>query len=181
MSSDVEATGQDPDSGAAGGTGGTGGTSGTGGTAKERLRADLTASMKARDETRTRTLRMTLTAVGDAEVAGREKRVLSEDEVQAVVTREAKKRRESADAFAGAGREELAVREREELAVLEAYLPQQLDDAELDRIVADVLAREGLTGMPAMGRAMKAVGPVVVGRADGGRVAAVVRRRLAAG
>lgn len=148
---------------------------------KEQLRADLTSAMKARDELRTRTLRMVLTAVGDAEVAGREKRALSDDEVQAVLAREAKKRREAAEAFAGAGRDELATRERDELAVLERYLPQQLDDAELVTIVAEVLAREDLHGMPAMGRAMKAVAPAVAGRAEGGRVAAAVRSRLSSG
>ncbi len=134
--------------------------------------------MKARDELSTRTLRIVLTAVGDAEVAGSAKRVLSDDEVQAVLAREAKKRREAAEAFAGAGRDELAARERDELAVLERYLPQQLDGAELDAIVAEVLVREDLHGLAAMGRAMKAVGPAVAGRAEGGRVAAAVRSRL---
>lgn len=169
----VDATAGGSEQGTAGAVGAAGG--------KERLRSDLTTAMKARDEVTTRTLRMTLTAIGDAEVAGREKRVLSGDEVQAVLAREAKKRRESAGAFADAGREELAVREREELAVLERYLPQQLDDDELGAIVDEVLSREGLTGMPAMGRAMKAVSPAVAGRAEGGRVAAVVRQRLSGG
>jgi uncharacterized protein YqeY len=145
---------------------------------KEQLRADLTTAMKARDELRTATLRMVLTAVSAEEVSGKEARELSDDEVQAVLRREAKKRREAAEAFAGAGRTEQAAREQAEGEVLAGYLPSQLDDADLAAIVADAVTTSGASGMQDMGRVMGAVQKVVAGRADGGRVAAEVRRQL---
>jgi uncharacterized protein YqeY len=145
---------------------------------KEQLRADLTTAMKARDELRTATLRIVLTAVSAEEVSGKEARELSDDEVQAVLRREAKKRREAAEAFAGAGRTEQAAREQAEGEVLADYLPSQLDDADLAAIVADAVTTSGASGMQDMGRVMGAVQKVVAGRADGGRVAAEVRRQL---
>jgi uncharacterized protein YqeY len=145
---------------------------------KEQLRADLTTAMKARDELRTATLRMVLTAVSAEEVSGKEARVLSDDEVQAVLRREAKKRREAAEAFAGAGRAEQAEREEAEGGVLADYLPAQLEDADLAALVADVVTRTGASGMKDMGKVMGAVQGAVAGRADGGRVAAEVRRQL---
>jgi hypothetical protein len=114
---------------------------------KERLRADLTTAMKARDELRTATLRMVLSAVSAEEVSGKEARQLSDDEVQAVLRREAKKRREAAEAFSGAGRAEQAEREQAEGEVLADYLPAQLEDADLAAIVADVVTRTGAAGM----------------------------------
>jgi uncharacterized protein len=146
---------------------------------KDRLREDLTAAMKARDQVRTRTLRMALTSVTKEEVAGESARELSDDEVIGVLTREAKRRREAADAFAAAGREEQAAAERAEGAVLDAYLPAQLSDKEIAAMVAAVIDETGASGMAAMGQVMKAVTPRVAGRADGARVAAEVRRRLA--
>jgi uncharacterized protein len=146
---------------------------------KDRLRADLTASMKARDEVRTRTLRMVLTAVSNEEVAGDAARDLSDDEVLRILTREARRRREAADAFEAAGRADQAAAERAEDQVLAGYLPAQLSDAELAAIVAEVVDQTGASGMAAMGQVMKAVTPRVVGRAEGGRVAAEVRRALA--
>jgi hypothetical protein len=146
---------------------------------KDRLRADLTTAMKGRDELSTATLRMVLSAVSAEEVAGKEARQLSDDEVQAVLRREAKKRREAAEAYAGAGRAEQAERERAEEGVIATYLPAQLDDADLAAIVADVVTSTGATGMKDMGRVMGAVQGVVAGRAEGGRVAAEVRRQLA--
>ena len=145
---------------------------------KERLRADLTAAMKARDELRTATLRMVLSAVSAEEVSGKEARQLSDDEVQAVLRREAKKRREAAEAFGAAGRAAQAAREQAEGEVLADYLPAQLDDADLAAIVADVVTRTGASGMKDMGKVMGAVQGAVAGRADGGRVAAEVRRQL---
>ena len=145
---------------------------------KKQLRDDLTAAMKARDELRTATLRMVLTAVSAEEVSGKEARVLSDDEVQAVLRREAKKRREAAEAFAGAGRAEQAERERAEGEVLADYLPAQLADSELAAIVADAVTRTGAAGMKDMGKVMGAANGVVAGRADGSRVAAEVRRQL---
>jgi hypothetical protein len=149
---------------------------------KARLQSDLTESMRARDELRTATLRMALTAIRSEEVAGSVARQLPDAEVLSVIGREAKKRREAATAFDGAGRPEKADREREELAVLLSYLPAQLSDDEITALVAEEVtaaAAAGATGMSAMGRVMKAVQPKVAGRAEGGRVAAEVRRQLA--
>jgi uncharacterized protein YqeY len=149
---------------------------------KARLQSDLTEAMRARDELRTATLRMALTAIRSEEVAGSVARQLPDAEVQTVIGREAKKRREAATAFDGAGRPEKADREREELAVLLSYLPAQLSDDEVAALVAEEVAAAsaaGVTGRPAMGRVMKAVTPRVAGRAEGGRVAAEVRRQLA--
>ena len=147
---------------------------------KDRLRADLTAAMKARDQVRTRTLRMVLTSVTNEEVAGKAARDLSDDEVMRVLTREARRRREAAEAFDAAGRTDQAAAERAEDEVLAAYLPAQLTDAELAAIVAEVINETGASGMAAMGQVMKTVTPRVAGRAEGGRVAAEVRRALAA-
>ncbi|HEV7872411.1 MAG: uncharacterized protein JWR62_1814 [Modestobacter sp.] len=145
---------------------------------KDRLRSDLTTAMKARDELRTATLRMVLSAVSAEEVSGKASRELTDDEVQAVLRREAKKRREAAEAFAGAGRAEQADRERAEEGVLATYLPAQLADADLVALVADAVTRTGAAGMKDMGRVMGAVQAAVAGRAEGGRVAAEVRRQL---
>jgi uncharacterized protein YqeY len=147
-------------------------------TLKERLQADLRAAMKARDELVTSTLRMALAAVRTAEVAGAAARQLTDDEVVAVLTREAKKRREAAGAYAAAGRDELATKERAEEEVLSAYLPAQLSDDELRDLVERALTAGGFRGMASMGPAMKAVQAAVAGRAEGGRVAAEVRRQL---
>ena len=148
---------------------------------KERLRADLTGAMRARDQVRLRTLRMALTAITNEEVAGSATRELSDDDVLKVLTREAKKRREAAEAFAAAGRADQAEAERAEGEVLASYLPAQLSDEELAGLVAAAVAETGAVGLPGMGKAMKAVTPRVAGRADGARVAAEVRRQLAAG
>jgi len=148
------------------------------GTLKDRLETDLRTAMKARDELQTGTLRMALTAVRNAEVAGEQARELDDDEVRAVLTKEAKKRRDAATAFADAGRAERADRERAEEDVLVGYLPAQLSDEELAGIVAGALAGVDGTGKSAMGQAMKAAQAAVAGRAEGGRVAAEVRRQL---
>ncbi|HWC36154.1 MAG TPA: GatB/YqeY domain-containing protein [Mycobacteriales bacterium] len=145
---------------------------------KERLRADMTAAMKARDELRTATLRMVVTAITTEEVSGKTARELSDDEVLKVVAREAKKRREAAEAFEGGGRPELAERERAEGEVLDAYLPAQLSDEELAAIVRAAIESTSATGPQAMGQVMKVVQPQVAGRAEGGRVAAEVRSQL---
>ena len=148
-------------------------------TLKAQLHADLTAAMKGRDELTTATLRMLLTAVTTEEVAGTSARELSDDEVLRVVNREAKKRREAAEAFAAAGRDEQAQRERDEETVLTRYLPSQLDDAELAALVADAIAETGADGPKQLGLVMKTVTPKIAGRADGKRVSEEVRRQLA--
>jgi uncharacterized protein YqeY len=145
---------------------------------KARLQADLNAAMKARDEVTTATLRMALTAVTTEEVAGAAARTLSDDEVLRVLAREAKKRREAAEAFDGAGRTELAARERAEGVVLDAYLPTQLGDDELRELVAAAVAEASASGPKQLGAVMKLVQPKVAGRADGKRVSDEVRRQL---
>ncbi|WP_018654120.1 GatB/YqeY domain-containing protein [Actinomadura flavalba] len=146
---------------------------------KDKLEQDLSVAMKARDDVRTRTLRMALTAVKNEEVAGKKARELSDDDVVAVLTREAKKRREAATAFADAGRAEQADAERAEGVILDEYLPTQLGDVELTALVTDAIAETGASGPRAMGQVMKAVTPKVAGRAEGGRVASEVKRQLA--
>ncbi|MCW2723106.1 MAG: YqeY protein [Frankiales bacterium] len=152
------------------------------GALKDRLHADLTTSMKARDELTTSTLRMALTAVGNEEVAGKAARELSDDEVLKVLAREAKKRREAAEAFTSGGRPDRAERELAEGVVLDAYLPAQLSDEELATLVRQavesVTADAGAAGPQAMGAVMKVVNPLIAGRAEGGRVAAAVRSAL---
>ena len=146
---------------------------------KQRLKTDLNTSMKARDELTTATLRMVLTAVTTEEVSGKQARELSDEEVLGVIRREGKKRREAAEAFDGAGRAELAARERAESTVLDRYLPAQLADDELAGIVAASIAATGASGPQGMGLVMKAVQPQIAGRADGKRVSDEVRRQLA--
>ncbi|MEU6944334.1 GatB/YqeY domain-containing protein [Streptomyces sp. NPDC046316] len=151
-------------------------------TLKAKLQDDLNAAIKERDELRSSTLRLTLTAITKEEVSGTTKRELSDDEVQKVIAKEAKKRREAADAFAQGGRAESAEREKAEGVILDAYLPQQLGDDELEQIVAAAVAEAagaGAEGPRAMGAVMKIVNPKVAGRAEGGRVAAVVKKLLA--
>ena len=146
---------------------------------KDRLKADLTTAMKARDDVRTRTLRMVLTAVSKEEVAGGSSRELSDDDLIALLTREAKKRREAAEAFEAGGRADKAADERAEGDVLADYLPAQLTDEELGALVEAAIAETGASSPKQMGAVMKTVNPKVAGRAEGSRVAAEVKRRLA--
>ncbi|MEO7421656.1 MAG: GatB/YqeY domain-containing protein [Ornithinibacter sp.] len=150
-------------------------------TLKAQIQHDLHDSMRAKDKLRSGTLRMVLTSITNAEVAGDEARELSDEEVLKVLAKEAKKRKEAATAFTDADRPELAVIEEAELVVLEAYLPAQLDDGALEEIVRRAVQSTGASGMAQMGQVMKAAQVEVAGRADGGRVAAVVKRVLSAG
>jgi hypothetical protein len=148
---------------------------------KAQLRADLTVSIKARDELKSATLRMVLTAITNEEVAGKEAKVLTDDDVLTVLAREGKKRRESAAAYTEANRPELAERENAELEIISQYLPEQLSDAEIEAIVVaavDQVAGSGATGGAAIGAVMKIVQPQVKGRADGGVVAGMVKKAL---
>jgi hypothetical protein len=150
---------------------------------KARLQADLAAAIKGRETTRMAALRMALTAVTTEEVAGDAARELSDAEVQRVLTREVKKRKEAAEAFAGAGRAERAQAEQDEAAVLTDYLPKQLADDELETLVAEAVAEVTAQlgeapGQRQMGQVMKAANAKVAGRAEGGRVAAAVRTHL---
>ena len=147
---------------------------------KGRLESDLRDAIKARQPVLTSTLRMVLTAVRNAEVSGKQARELSDDEVLAVLIKEAKKRREAAEAYTQAGRQDLADKELAEEEALAAYLPKQLSDDELSGLVRETLTEQGLSGMQSMGAVMKAVQTKVAGRADGRKVADEVRRQLTA-
>ena len=150
---------------------------------KQRLQSDLTDSIRSRDEVRSATLRMALAAITNEEVSGKQARVLTEDEVITVLGREAKKRRESVEAYTAANRPELADRESAELAVLANYLPEALSEEELAGLIAaavDAARAQGLEGMKAMGVVMKQLQPQITGRADGAAVAAAVKAALGA-
>ncbi len=149
---------------------------------KDRLRQDLTVAIKARDDLRSSTLRMVLTAITNAEVAGSEARELSDDDIIGVLSTESKKRREAAQAFADGDRAEMAEKERAEAAVIADYLPAQLGDDEIVDLVRAAIEQVGAAGegMRAMGKVMGVLTPQTKGRADGGAVAAEVRRQLGA-
>jgi len=151
---------------------------------KAKLRADLTKGMKARESATVAVLRMALAAVTNEEVAGHTARELTDDEVRKVLAREVRKRKEAAEAFAGAGRDEQSRSELAEAKILQGYLPAQLDDAELRRLVDDAVAEiaEAIGERPGqrqMGQVMKAAHARVAGRAEGARVAALVKTALA--
>lgn len=147
---------------------------------KDRLRQDLTTAIKARDHIRSSTIRMVLTAITNAEVSGKEARELSDDDIVGVLSTEAKKRREAAQAFTDGDREQMAAKERAEAAVIADYLPEQLGEDEIAALVSAAIAQVGAAGegMKAMGKVMGIVTPQTKGRADGGTVAAEVRRQL---
>lgn len=149
-------------------------------TLKQQLRDDLTTAMKARDQLRSSTLRMVLTALTNAEVAGKEAIELTDEQVLGVLSSEAKKRREAAVAFADGGRAEAAAKEEAELAVILDYLPEQLDENAIEALVNEVIDDLGVRGEGprAMGRVMGALQPKVRGRADGSMVAAKVKQLL---
>lgn len=149
-------------------------------TLKDRLRTDLTAAMKARDKDRAGTLRMVMASITEAEVAGKEAKELTDDEIITILTREAKKRREAATAFAEGGRTESAEKETAEAAVITEYLPAQLSAEEISDLVSKAIAQTGAAeeGMRAMGKVMGILTPQTKGKADGGAVAAEVRKQL---
>ncbi|TRZ79158.1 MAG: GatB/YqeY domain-containing protein [Actinobacteria bacterium] len=148
---------------------------------KQQLKDDLTASMKARNEVETSTLRMTLAAIMNAEVAGDEAKELTNEQVQEVVRAEAKKRAESADIYKDAGRLEAEAAERAELAILERYLPAAMSDVDLEKIVDSqiaIAAAQGLSGPKAMGLVVKAVRTKAGAGADGAKIANLVKLKL---
>jgi len=149
---------------------------------KAQLRSDMTTAIKARDAVRSSTLRMLLTSITNAEVAGKQQRELTDEDIVSVLSTEAKKRREAAVAFDEAGRSEMADKERSELAVISDYLPEQLSEGEIAEIVTRAVEQTGAAGegMRAMGKVMGVVQPQVKGKADGSVVAAEVRRQLGA-
>lgn len=150
---------------------------------KDKLRADLSAAMKQRDTATTGVLRMALAAVGKEEVAGKQARELSDEEVLKVLSKEVKKRDESAEAFRGAGREEQAAAEESEAEVLRRYLPQPLTDEELSQLVTEAITEVEAElgekpGMKQMGQVMKLANAKAAGRAEGGQVAGLVKAKL---
>lgn len=147
---------------------------------KERLRADLTDAIRSKDELRTSTIRMALASITNAEVAGKQARELSDDDVVTVLSKEVKNRREAAQAYRDGGRTDRADREDAEAAVLAGYLPAQLSDEELDALVEEAIAQTGASSPRDMGAVMKTLQPRVAGRAEGARVAAAVKRELSA-
>lgn len=148
---------------------------------KERLQLDLTEAIRNRDEVKSATIRLALAAIKNEEVAGKEARVLAPEEIIQVLSKEAKKRKEAADVYRGAGALDRADAEEAELAVLASYLPAALSESELSQIIADAVKEvnsSGTTGMKAMGLVMKIVQPKTVGRADGQEVANAVKNAL---
>jgi uncharacterized protein YqeY len=148
---------------------------------KEKLQNDLTEAMRARDEVRSSTMRMVLTAIKNEEVSGKEARDLSDAEVITVLSREAKKRREAAEAFERAGANDRAANEKAEGVIIAEYLPAQLSEAELKDLIASAIAETGATGPQQMGLVMKSIQPKIAGRADGGIVSSLVKAALSGG
>ena len=148
---------------------------------KEKLQNDLTEAMRARDEVRSSTIRMVLTAIKNEEVSGKEARELSDAEVITVLSREAKKRREAAEAFEQAGAKDRADMEKAEGVVIAEYLPVQLSESEIKAIINAAIAETGATGPQQMGLVMKSIQPKIAGRADGGVVSSLVKVALSGG
>ena len=145
---------------------------------KEQLKKDLTEAIRGRDEITSGTIRMVLTAITNEEVAGKEARVLSDEEVITVLSREAKKRREAAEAFESAGRADKSALEKSEGEVIAKYLPAQLSEADIAAIIAEAIASTGAQGPGDMGKVMGAVKPKIAGKVDGGLVSALVKAAL---
>jgi uncharacterized protein YqeY len=144
----------------------------------EQIQTDLKAAMKARDKDAVAALRMVLARIKETQVSAGHGDEVTDDEVQTLIRREAKRRTEAADAFAAAGRDELAAKEEAERAILQRYLPQQMSDAELATVIDETIAATGASAAGDFGRVMGAVMSKVSGRADGARVNAMVRERL---
>ena len=145
---------------------------------KERLKGDLTEAIRARDEVRAGTIRMALTSITNEEVSGKEARVLTDAEIITVLSREAKKRREAAEAYDSAGSKERGDRERAEGLVIAEYLPSQLSESELQEMIKAAIADTGASGPLGMGQVMKVLSPKIAGRADGSKVSAAVKAAL---
>jgi len=148
---------------------------------KEKLQKDLTEAMRARDEVRSSTIRMVLTAIKNEEVSGKEARDLSDAEVITVLSREAKKRREAAEAFEQAGASDRAANEKAEGVIIAEYLPAQLSESEIKEMIAAAITETGATGPQQMGQVMKLIQPKIAGRADGGIVSSLVKAALSGG
>jgi len=148
---------------------------------KEKLQNDLTDAMRSRDELRSSTIRMVLTAIKNEEVSGKEARELNDGEIITVLSREAKKRREAAEAFEQAGANDRAATEKAEGGVIAEYLPKQLSESEIKDLIAAAIKESGAATPAQMGQVMKALQPKIAGKADGGTVSALVKAALTGG
>ena len=148
---------------------------------KETLQSDLTEAIRSRDELSSGTIRMVLTAITNEEVSGKSARVLTDAEIITVLSREAKKRREAAEAFADAGRADRAEQETNEGKIISEYLPEQLSEADLKKMISDAIAETGASGPAGMGLVMKVISPKIAGKADGGTVSGLVKAALSGG
>jgi len=145
---------------------------------KEKLQADLTEAIRGRDEVKSGTIRMLLSAITNEEVAGKAAKVLTDAEIITVLSRETKKRREAVEAFTAAKRDDLANKEKAETAVIAQYLPEQLSEVEIKKMIAEAIAETNAAGPAGMGLVMKVLQPKIAGKADGGIVSALVKAAL---
>lgn len=145
---------------------------------KETLQSDLTEAIRSRNELHAATIRMVLTAITNEEVSGKSARVLTDAEIITVLSREAKKRREAAEAFAAGDRQDRSDREKAEGEVIALYLPAQLGEAELAQMIKEAIAESGAAGPSGMGAVMKLLQPKIAGKADGATVSAAVKSAL---
>ena len=145
---------------------------------KEKLQTDLTDAIRARDEVKSGTVRMLLAAITNEEVAGKAAKVLTDAEIITVLSREAKKRREAVDAYTQAKRDDLANKEKAEGAIIAQYLPEQLSEEEIKKLITEAIAQTNASGPAGMGLVMKVLQPKIVGRADGGLVSGLVKAAL---
>ena len=145
---------------------------------KEKLQSDLTDAIRSQDAVKSGTIRMLLAAITNEEVAGKSAKVLSDAEVITVLSREAKKRREAVEAYTNAKRDDLANKEKEEAAVIALYLPEQLSEADIKKLIADAIAETNAAGPAGMGLVMKVLQPKIAGKADGGLVSGLVKNFL---
>jgi len=145
---------------------------------KEKLQSDLTDAIRSKDAIKSGTIRMLLAAITNEEVAGKSAKVLSDAEVITVLSREAKKRREAVEAYTNAKRDDLANKEKEEAAVIALYLPEQLSEADIKKLITDAIAETNVAGPAGMGLVMKVLQPKIAGKADGGLVSSLVKAAL---
>jgi uncharacterized protein len=145
---------------------------------KEKLQADLTEAIRGRDEVKSGTIRMLLSAITNEEVAGKTAKVLTDAEIITVLSRETKKRREAVEAFTAAKRDDLANKEKAEGAIIAQYLPEQLSEAEIKKMIAEAITETNAAGPAGMGLVMKVLQPKIAGKADGGVVSALVKVAL---
>jgi uncharacterized protein YqeY len=145
---------------------------------KEKLQSDLTDAIRSRAEVKSGTIRMLLAAITTEEVSGKAARVLTDAEIITVLSREAKKRREAVEAYVAAKRSDLADKEKAEGDVISEYLPAQLSEDEIKKMISDAIAETGAAGPAGMGLVMKVLSPKIAGKADGGLVSGLVKAAL---